>query len=240
MAKKVFIKLANQKIKGTLFYPKKIKNKNPAILFIHGWLSNETGYALRAEALSRLGFICLTFNLRGHDKENKDLKRFSRADHLKDSMTAYDFLSSQIDVDKNQIGIVGASYGAYLGSILSTKRKLRWLALRAPALFYNTDFNAPTVKLIQDREEDFFQKMKPEKNNFALLGIKGFAGDLLIIESEKDRTIPHQIIRYFKNSLNDKSKFSHIIIKNAKHELTEGKQKQEFIDILVRWFEQHT
>lgn len=240
MIKNVLIKVKEQKIKGTLFYPRPLKTKNPAILFIHGWTSNEKGYAPRAEALSKLGFICLTFNLRGHDGKQKTLDKFSRADHLEDCIAAYDFLLSQNGVDKTQIGIIGASYGAYFGSILSLKRKLKWIVLRAPALYHNEKFDSSTSKLINDREDEFFQRMKPEKNNLALEGIKKFKGDLFIIESDKDKIIPNRIIKYFKNAIIDKTKISHRVIKNAKHELTEGKQKQEFIDILVRWFEQHT
>jgi len=237
MHKKLFIKVDNQKLKGTIFYPKKIKNKNPAILFIHGWTSNETGYVPRAKALCSLGFICLTFNLRGHNGEQKDLDKFSRRDHLEDSLAAYNFLSSLREIDKNQIGVVGASYGAYLASILSSKKKLKWLALRAPALFKNKEFDMPTQEVVSKREEDFFQEMIPKKNNFALKGIKNFKGKLLLIESENDEIIPNKIIKYY---LNSKKNASHSIIRKADHALLKDKWRREFIEILVKWFKERS
>lgn len=238
MTKNIYIKVNGHKMKGTLFYPSNIKLKNPAILFIHGWTSNETGYVPRAKALSKLGFICLTFNLRGHDGNQKNIGQFSRNDHLQDCIDAYDFLCSQKKVDNTKIGVVGASYGGYLGTILSGKRKVSWLALRAPALFNNNNINLPTKQLIDNREGSFFQKMKPEKDNIALLGVKVFNGGLLIVESEKDQIIPHGIIKYFKNASSDKKKISHQIIKQAGHELSTKKYNDSFINILTEWFKE--
>ena len=117
--KRINFLVNGQKIKGTLIFPKKVKFDNPAVLFIHGWTSNETGYIPRAQVVAKHGAICLIFNLRGHGESGGSLEEFSRKDHLKDVIAAYDFLTAQKNVNKNKIGVCGASYGGYLASILN-------------------------------------------------------------------------------------------------------------------------
>jgi len=81
--KRVIFWVEGQKIKGTLILPRVVKDKNPGVLFIHGWTSSEEGYIPRAKAVAKHGAICLTFNLRGHGKSEGRLGDFSRKDHLK-------------------------------------------------------------------------------------------------------------------------------------------------------------
>ncbi len=240
--KKVSFLSNQQTVTGTLHFPELVKGlpvgrqgKNPAALFIHGWMSNEDGYYPRAKALTELGFVCLTINLRGHGTSSGKLQDYSRKDHVDDSLAAYDFLASQTSVDANNISIVGASYGGYLAAIVAEKRKITALALRAPALYPNTDFDKPTVDLLEDREDEFFQNFEPEIDNFALHGVKN-VNSLLLIESELDQIIPHRIIELYKNPVKDKTKLTHKIIKEADHQLSKEGWKQEYIELLKGWF----
>ena len=43
------------KLKGTLIFPNKLKNKNPAILFVHGWTSARNRSYQYADSLAKLG-----------------------------------------------------------------------------------------------------------------------------------------------------------------------------------------
>lgn len=233
--KKIKISVNKQSIEGTLFYPENLKNKNPAVLFVHGWASDESGYKPRAEALTSLGYICLTISLRGHGKSSGKLKDFSRQDHLQDVIKAYDFLTSQKEVDARNINVVGASYGAYLAAILATKKGINSLAMRSPAFYLNEKFTTPTINLVQNREDEFFQKIRPESNSYALIGLKAIKR-ILLIESERDQIIPHRIIQLYKSAISDKTKLTNAIIRGADHQLSEEEWKKEFITILSRWF----
>lgn len=224
-----------QKLKGTLFYPKPLRTANPAILFLHGWTSSEIGYKPRAEALAKLGFICLTFDLRGHGKSDGKLEDFSINDHLKDAVAAFDFLASQENADKNKIGVVGASYGGYLASILSSKRSVKWLTLRAPAIYPDGNFNRSTVSVLKDETKFFNEMGSGDKNNSACRAISKFNGNILIIESKNDEIIPHKIIEAYINCVKDKNLLTHKVIKNADHPLLKEEYKKEFIKIMVDW-----
>lgn len=235
--KRINFLVDGQKIKGTLIFPKEVRSNNPAVLFIHGWTSDETGYIPRAQAVAKHGAICLTFNLRGHGESEGSLENFSRKDHLKDVVAAYDFLAAQKNVDKDKIGVCGASYGGYLASMLSSKRKVKWLVLRAPALYKDDDFNISTAKLIRSEGIKVYRqrKIKPE-DNLVLNAISKFKGDLLLVESEKDEDIPKQTIENYIQAVNPRANFDHKIIKGADHALTKKKWKLRFIEILLEWF----
>lgn len=230
--KKISISIGQEIITGTLHFPQELKEKNPSIIFIHGWTSNEDGYQPRAKALSDAGYICLTINLRGHGTSSGELEGYSREDHLEDSIAAYDFLTAQTNIDRGNISIVGASYGAYLGAMLANKREIKCLGMRAPALYINDEFDIPTAQLINNKESEFFQHMEVEENNFALSGVKKVES-VLLIESEFDQIIPHRIIELYKKEISD---VTHKIIKGADHQLSKEEWKKEFIDILIEWF----
>lgn len=234
--KNIWIKVQNQKIKGTLFYPPKVKSKNPGVLFIHGWSTGEENYVKRAAAVAEKGAICLTISLRGHSKSDGKLEEFSRQDHLEDVIAAHDFLVSQENVDPNKVGVCGASYGGYLASILSSKRNIKWLALRVPALYPDEKFNIPTAQLIIEDQNVFRQQKIETKENIALTAISQFANPMLLIESENDIVVPHQTTENYIRSMQNNKNVTHIVIKNADHDLTKEEWKQEFIDILVKWF----
>lgn len=238
--KKVVFLVDGQKVKGTLIFPKVVKQQSPGALFIHGWTSSEESYLPRAKAVAKHGEICLIFNLRGHGKSDGRLEDFSRKDHLKDVITAYDFLVGQKSVDKNRIGVCGSSYGGYLASILTSKRKVKWLVLRAPALYPDEDFNIPTAKLIREEINTYRRTKISPKENLALKAASKFSGNLLLVESEKDETVPRETIKNYLKAVNPKATLDHKIMKNADHALTKKKWKLEFIKILSEWYNRIT
>ena len=75
----------------------------------------------------------------------------TREDNLRDVLAAYDVLVGHPAVDPGAMAIIGSSYGGYLAALLSALRPVRWLALRAPALYRDEDWDVPKGKL--DREE---------------------------------------------------------------------------------------
>lgn len=233
--KKVSINVNGQKLKGTLIFPPNPKTKNPAVLLIHGWASSETSHIPRAEAIANLGYVCLTFNLRGHGESNGKLDEFSRNDHLQDSIAAYDFLTSQQKVDTNKISVCGSSYGGYLAVLLLAKRNVKTLVLRGPALYKDEGFTVPTAEIIKKNPQVFQQSNLNPTNNHALHALSIFTEPVLIVESEKDDIVPAKTIQNYLTSANQKL-LTHKIIKNADHVLSKEEWQKEFISLLVGWF----
>ena len=236
-AKDIDISVPGQRTQGTLYYPVMSKGKAPGLLFIHGWKSNKEEFADAARELCKLGLISFAFNMRGHDECSQQIHTVSRIDNLEDVLVAYDLLASREEIDKSRIGVVGVSYGGYLAAILSAKRDIKWLVLRAPALYEDTDFDKPKeeVNKVQNLKEYRREKLDPEDNE-VLAHISGFRGDVLIVESENDIIIPHQEIVNYLEASDHADSVTHRTIPHADHELSQEEWRGEFVSILTNWF----
>src|SRR5690606_19439932 len=121
--------VGNDLLAGTLVEP---QTGVPGVLFVHGWAGSQARDRRRARALAQLGFVSLTFDLRGHGDNAERLESVTREENLDDICAAYDLLASQSQVDPGSIAVVGSSYGAYLAVLATAHRAVRWLALRVP------------------------------------------------------------------------------------------------------------
>ena len=108
---------------------------------MHGWDGSQDQYIARAHEIAALGCICLTFDLRGHVRHQGLRESVTREDNLRDVLASYDVLVGHPAVDPGAIAIVGSSYGGYLAAVASALRPVRWLALRVPALYKDTDWD---------------------------------------------------------------------------------------------------
>lgn len=152
-------------------------------------------------------------------------------------MAVYDFLVSQEKVNKQQIGVVGASYGGYLASILTSKRPVKWLVSRAPALYKDESFDKPTAALIKNDIKVYRNSNIQPAENLALKALTRFTGKILITESENDEEIPRQTIENYFKAVNPGAIVAHEIIQRADHPLSKPEWKLKFIKILSEWFE---
>lgn len=226
------------KLEATIFYPPNRKDKNPAILFVHGWTSRKDRSYQYATALSQLGYICFLFDMRGHGESEGDINSFTIKEFLDDILAAYDYLLNTEGVDKDNISAVGSSFGGYLVALLSAKRNIKNLVMRAPADYANEDFNKlKTTSSHEDKATAIWRKKrKNPTETYALDALNKFNGNILIIESELDDTVPHETIENYKNAIKNKRKLTHAILSGASHSIKDGKFKDDIENILVEWF----
>ena len=162
---KIDIPVDGQHIDGTLVAA---SNTVPGVLLVHGWDGSQEQYLARAHEIAALGCVCLTFDLRGHARHAAQLQSVSRNDNLRDLLAAYDVLVGHPTVDPESIAIVGSSYGGYLAAIATTVRKVRWLALRAPALYRDSQWEVPKGSLSRSDLATYRQSVVPAEENRAL------------------------------------------------------------------------
>ena len=137
----VELQVEDGRIAGTVVSP---GSKMPAILFVHGWGGSQQRDLARARQITGLGCVCMTFDLRGHEKTESQRLTVTRQQNLEDLLAAYDRLASHPAVDPSAIALIGSSYGGYLATLLTTQRPVRWLALRVPALYWDEDWGTPS------------------------------------------------------------------------------------------------
>ena len=222
------------RIAGTLIAP---ATTLPGVLFVHGWGGSQQQYLARAREIAALGCIGLTFDLRGHARTEPQQETVSREDNLKDVVAAYDELVNHPSVDASAIAVVGSSYGGYLAAILTTLRPVRWLALRVPALYKDAGWELPKKQLHKDADLHGYRRrhIRPQDNR-ALKACAAFKGDILIVESEHDDTVPHQTIQNYVEAATHTRSLTYRVIQGGDHGLSEEPAQRAYTALLVAWF----
>ena len=77
----VELQVENDSIAGTLVSP---GTKMPGILFVHGWGGSQQRDLARARHITGLGCVCMTFDLRGHEKTESQRLTVTREQNLQD------------------------------------------------------------------------------------------------------------------------------------------------------------
>jgi hypothetical protein len=174
--------------------------------------------------------------MRGHAKTEPEQDRVTREDNLRDALAAYDRLAGEAAVDEEQIAVVGSSYGGYLATIVTTMRPVKWLALRAPALYKDADWDLPKLKLRQVQDlEGYRRKALATRDNRALGAAAAHSGDVLIVESSNDTIIPHEVIQNYRNAFAHARSLTYRLIEGADHGLTEPAWRHAYTTLLVSW-----
>jgi pimeloyl-ACP methyl ester carboxylesterase len=227
------IPVEDELVEGTLVTPGTLV---PGVLFVHGWGGSQQQYLARAREIASLGCICLTFDLRGHVRTKSQYETVSREDNFQDVVAAYDTLLAQPGIDPSAVAVVGSSYGGYLATILTSVRAVRWLALRAPALYKDEDWELPKGQLRKQHDLDAYRKLpvSPE-DSIALRACAAFGGDVLLVESEHDTTIPHQVLVNYRDACARAHSLTYRVIEGADHGLSDARWQQAYTTTLVGW-----
>lgn len=228
----VEIEVEGQSLAGTFVTPSAVV---PGVLLVHGWDGSQQQDMTRAHELAALGCICLTFDLRGHARHAAQREAVTREDNLADVLAAYDTLVDHPAVDPDAIAIVGTSYGGYLAAIVTSLRPVRWLALRAPAIYRDEHWDYPKRRLNGDDLTLYRQTtIEPEKNR-ALAACEDFIGDVLIVESEHDAVVPHPVIENYLGALRQVRSMTHHVMIGADHALSKKAWRQAYTECLTAW-----
>src|SRR5690554_3142347 len=217
---------------GTFLAP---GHKVPGVLFVHGWGGSQERDLDRARGIAGLGCVCLTFDLRGHIKNSERQQTVTREENLRDLISAYDCLHRHPAIDTEAIAVMGTSYGAYLSTILTTLRPVRWLSLRVPSLYRDEQWDTPKRALDRADLARYRSSILPPTENRALMACMQFRGDVLLVESENDHLVPHATIMSYRAAFQHSHSLTHRVIDGADHGLTDKACQQAYTSILVSW-----
>jgi dipeptidyl aminopeptidase/acylaminoacyl peptidase len=236
----VVIRAGRRRLAGKLLVPD--SGRHPGLLFVHGWGASQRQDIGKAKRLAGRGFACLTFNLTGHGRARHHVETVTRAENLAEVLAAYDVLTGSAGVDPERIGVIGNSYGGYLATLATAERKVRWLALQAPAIYKDQDFDRPKRELNLDPDLPTFRRrvIRPE-DNIALERASRFRGDVLVVESEADDVIPRQVILNYLTAFHvAAASVAHELLRGADHGLSARAWRSAYGSLLVNWLTPHT
>lgn len=218
-------------IAGTLVTP---VTPVPGVLFVHGWGGSQQQYIGRAREIAALGCVSLAFDLRGHARTQPQHETVSREDNLRDVLAAYDALAHR--VNSSAIAVVGSSYGGYLAAILTSLRSVQWLALRAPAIYKDANWELPKKKLSRAQDLAAYRKSTVRvAGNRALSACAAFQGDVLIVESEHDHIVPHPVSASYREACTQARSLTYRVIHGADHALSKEPWQRAYTSLLVSW-----
>lgn len=228
----VEIVVENERIAGTFLTP---GAKVPGILFVHGWGGSQQRDLARAKGIAGLGCVCLTFDLRGHERTQIQQTYISREHSLADICAAYDHLAGHPNIDPDAIAVIGSSYGGYLSTFLTGLRPVKWLALRVPALYWDDDWRLPKHQLDREKLALYRRQRLTPSDNRALAACTEFRGDVLIVESEHDDFVPHATIMNYRSAFENVHSMTHRILDGADHALSTDRCQEAYTSILTAW-----
>jgi len=160
----------------------------------------------------------------------------TREDNLRDVLAAYDALLHQRGVDASSIAVVGSSYGGYLATILTSLRPVRWMVLRAPALYKDSEWTLPKEQLRQLQQLDAYRRMVVQTaDSRALRACAEYRGHALVVESEHDSIIPAQVIANYRAALTQAASLTYHVLEGADHALSGEACQQAYTTLLVNW-----
>lgn len=236
--KRVTIEAKNYTLNGRLYGKIGDHKHGSAILFLSGWkptrsrLTTSSFYA--GFSARKRNNICLTVALRGMGSEG-DMNVLSRADYLNDVLAAYDYLANTAGVDRDNIRVVGESFGGYLACILSTMRPVKKMALRVPTDFSNEGFADIPIRTAGKLSREWKEQKHAYTESYALKAINEYKGSLMMVASENDKFVPYQTTENYLAAVNDSSILEYRFIKKASHGMLHPKLQWDYLRTLLQW-----
>lgn len=217
---------------GNLFHSQ--KPHKLAFLLIQGWTGHQNIRA--AQALAKLGFTCLTYDMRGNRESEGDIAEFSRADFVQDAVVAYDYLKKQVGLD-TAIGVIGSSFGSYTAVLLAERRDVCCLSLRVPANYPDEGFDKSHVAQKNNSNDfkDWRARQLHYTENQVLQALHNFKGKVQIIEAGADEIVNRQVPKNYASAMANKAKLAYHVMQNAPHSLVNNQLRAEYEKLLTAW-----
>jgi len=118
-------------LKGVLHVPEGATQPRPAIILCHGFGGScrGAGHPELAQALARAGYVVLRFDFRGCGQSEGARGSVICREEADDLRRAVDFLATREEIDRNRIGVIGASLGGSVAIyVAATDKRLKFCA----------------------------------------------------------------------------------------------------------------
>jgi predicted alpha/beta hydrolase len=165
-------------------------NSNETLLVLSGYQSTkERQIELVSELATRAGVNALVLDYSGHGKSPFELSETRPAQHLLETICAFDWLSRERP--KQTIDVMGTSYGGFQAAFLTRFRQFNRLILRTPAIYRPEDMYTLSGDIDRQEAATVFRKDREALQSHPLFQQPVvFNGDTLVIVHSEDEDVP--------------------------------------------------
>jgi alpha-beta hydrolase superfamily lysophospholipase len=188
-------------------------------------------------ALSADGWRCRRANLLDADWTEQARRRVTREDSLRQATADHAQLASDCAA-RSPMAWLGFSYGGYVAALMTKQHKPRLLVLRSPSLYPDDDWHLPKEELDQRDLFAWRRRDHVPHGNRALRRCSKFRRDVLLIDSERDRVIPRQVIGSYARAFIQARSLTRHTLAEADHALSDPRWQREYHAVVVAWLQQ--
>jgi pimeloyl-ACP methyl ester carboxylesterase len=207
-----------QEIPWALFEPENA-DKEYVVLWLQGWSATIERHREGVERMAKqTGTTFAMLDYAGHGANKVPLEQSTKLQQLDEVVAVYDELSRR---GYQHIIAIGGSFGAYMAALLSDRRKVHALVLRAPANYEDDMFELPHARTLPEKERPV--------DSMATEAVGKFDGFVYVMEHELDQLVPRKMPRrYF-----DVAKLgNYLIIPKTPHSPKQLKDAQAHFDYI--------
>lgn len=254
----ITIESGGQQVFGVVHRPTKTENV-PMVVMMHGFASSKHGtnrcYVTFAEQLAKQGIASLRFDFRGSGDSEGTLASVTLEDLIDDAVAALKCSEIIEGIDKERIGVFGASLGATIG-VLSAERygnvkaMTLWSPLASGELWVHDFMTQNPEMATQDPKEvlanyrgftlhsDFrqqFGRMSAAKTIEKLGDVP-----LLHMHGESDKTVSilhQQVYKMHCEGRDAPARF--VSYPDVEHQLADGNVFPQVVGETLEWFKTH-
>ncbi len=240
-------------IHGYLTLPKAKAKKHKAVVLIHGGphgVRDTWGFDNDVQILANAGYAVLQINYRGSGGYGKKFETdgFRQWGGLmqQDIIDGTKWLASQPDIDKNNICIMGTSFGAYSAAMSATLAPELYQCVVAnagvydlPLLFEEGDIHTSFagIHYLNDVLGEDLQQLA----NFSPVNrTEFFNAPILIAHGEKDRRAPIEHAHRLRKALEKSNKnFTWLVVDKEDHGFYSTQSRLEYWDQVLKFLSKH-
>lgn len=211
-------------------------SRSPALLALPGWDDDgKRQFDALSAQLANTGWLCRRANIPDAAWPAVERAKVSSDQVLQQVLEDYMDLAAVRGVARGQLALLGFSYGGYMATFLSAAKPARWLVLRSPAIYPEHDWSIPKERLDRVELQAYRSHVLAPNQNRSLWCCAQFRGDVLLVDSAEDATIPPQVIASYERAFRSARSMTRYTLADADHELSQPAWQQEYHNVVVEW-----
>jgi len=225
------IALDNRVIDGVLHL---CENRAPAVITCHGLFSSKQSekFVHIAEAFSLEGFAVVRFDFGGCGESTGDIADTTVTRRLQELEAVMHHLSGHAKLS-GQYGILGSSFGGYVGLLYAARHPVAALSVWAtPCDLLSISKNIPQEDL-QKLKQGFFEDARTYNLPAAIAGMPS----VQVIHGLNDEVVPVDQAALNHQALQEPKEL--LLLPGADHSISQPEQRSQAIEQSLAWFKRH-